>query len=153
MVNTVLVAHWIIISWAVGITLSDLLSRRIPNVFSLGAIVGGLAYLGYVGHAVVIASWLDVGIGLLLALLLTLPAYLARWLGAGDVKLLLAIASLGGWKLVITSFAVAGLLSGICALGMMQWATYFGHRPANERWLPFGAMLSTGLIVSMGFKW
>lgn len=134
-------------------TLSDLMSRRIPNVFSLGAIVGGLAYLAYAGHALVIASSLDVGLGLLLALVLTLPAYLVRWLGAGDVKLLLAIACLGGWKLVLTSFAVAGLLSGICALVMMQWATYFGHSPANKRWLPFGAMLSTGLILSMGFKW
>jgi Flp pilus assembly protein protease CpaA len=149
----VLAAHLLVIAWALGITLSDALRRRIPNLFSLGAIAGGLIYLISTGHAVLNANWLDVLLGLLLALLLTLPAYLMRWLGAGDVKLLLAIASLGGWKVVLSSFAVAGILGGISALAVMQYAAYFGYSPANKRWLPFGAMLAVGLIASMGFKW
>lgn len=148
-----LTAHWIVVAWALGITLSDALWRRIPNLFSLGAITGGLIYLVYAEHAVLSASWLDVFLGLLLALLLTLPAYLMRWLGAGDVKLLLAIAVLGGWKVVLSSFVVAGILGGISVLAVMQYATYFGYNPANKRWLPFGALLATGLIVSLGLKW
>lgn len=148
-----LTAHWIVFAWALGIILSDALWRRIPNLFSLGAIVGGLIYLLHVGQAPLGSGWLDVLLGLLLALLLTLPAYLMRWLGAGDVKLLLAIASLGGWKIVLSSFAIAGTLSGISVLVVMQYATYFGYSPANKRFLPFGAMLGAGLIASMGFKW
>lgn len=148
-----LLAHWMIISWALGITLSDVVSRRIPNVFSLGAVTVGLVYLAYAGHAVIGGNWLDVLLGALLALLLTLPAYIMRWLGAGDVKLLVAIASLGGWKLVLTSFAVAGLMSGVSAVAVIQYATYFGSGPTNKRWLPFGAMLATGLIISIGFEW
>lgn len=148
-----LTAHWLIVSWALGVTLSDLMSRRIPNALSLGAIVCGLGYLAYTGQAVLGGSWLDVLLGVLLGLLLTLPAYLMRWLGAGDVKLLLAIAALGGWQYVLTSFAVAGLISGITAVAVMQYATYFGQGPASKRWLPFGAMLSAGLIISMGIKW
>jgi len=148
-----LAAHWMIISWALGIMLSDALSRRIPNVFSLSAVIGGLAYLAYAGHAVLGGNWVDVLLGLLLALLLTLPAYLMRWLGAGDVKLLVAIACLGGWQVVLASFAVAGLMSGICALAVMQYTAYFGRGPTKKRWLPFGAMLATGLISNIGFNW
>lgn len=148
-----LAVHWLIVSWALGITLSDVVSRRIPNVLSLGAILGGLGYLAYTGQAVLAGGWLDVMVGLLLALLLTLPAYLLRWLGAGDVKLLLAIAVMGGWQYVLTSFVIAGLVSGITTLAMLQYSTYSGHQLTAGRWMPFGAMLATGLIASMGIKW
>ncbi|HYD34018.1 MAG TPA: A24 family peptidase [Methylophilaceae bacterium] len=147
-----LAVHWLIVAWALGIVVSDVSSRRIPNAFSLGAVVGGLAYLAYFGHAVLNGSLVDVLLGVLLALLLTVPAYMMSWLGAGDVKLLLAIASLGGWQSVLTSFAVAGLLGAVCALAVMQYATYSGQAPARKRWVPFGAMLAAGLIVSMGFR-
>lgn len=146
-------SHWLVIAWALGITLSDLTSRRIPNVLSLGVFLAGLGYLAYTGQAVLAGGWTDILLGVLLGLLLTLPAYLLRWLGAGDVKLLLAIAVLGGWQYVLTSFVVAGLISGISVLAMMQYSTYSGRSLAAGRWLPFGAMLSAGLIVSMGFKW
>jgi len=148
----VLTAHWMIISWALGVSISDMMSRRIPNVFSLGAMGVGLAYLAYAGSALVSGTWLDVLLGVLLAILLTLPAYLMRWLGAADVKLLLAIASLGGWKIVLSSFAVAGMMSGISALIVVQYAIYSGRSPESKRWLPFGAMLATGLIISIGVK-
>lgn len=145
-------SHWLIVSWALGITLSDLTSRRIPNVLSLGAVLGGLGYLAYTGQAILAGGWIDVLLGMLLALLLTLPAYLLRWLGAGDAKLLLAIAALGGWQYVLTSFAIAGLVSGVTTLAMLQYSTYSGRNLAAGRWVPFGAMLATGLIASMGIK-
>ena len=148
-----LAVHWLIVSWALGITLSDVVSRRIPNALSLGAILGGLGYLAYTGQAVLAGGWLDVLLGLLLALLLTMPAYLLRWLGAGDVKLLLAIAVMGGWQYVLTSFVIAGLVSGITTLAMLQYSTYSGHQLTAGRWMPFGAMLAAGLIASMGLKW
>ena len=148
-----LAVHWLIVAWALGIALSDLASRRIPNVFSLGACACGLAWLAYAGHSVLGSDLLAVLLGMLLAVLLTLPAYLMRWLGAGDVKLLLAIAVLGGWKSVLTSFAVAGFLGGIAAVAVMQYSAYFGRAPSTKRWLPFGAMLASGFIVSMGVKW
>lgn len=145
-------SHWLVVAWALGITLSDLTSRRIPNALSLGAILGGLGYLAYMGHAVLVGGWIDILLGVLLALLLTLPAYLLRWLGAGDAKLLLAIAALGGWQYVLTSFAVAGLISGVTTLAMLQYSTYSGRNLAAGRWIPFGAMLATGLIASMGIQ-
>ena len=142
-----------VVAWALGIVLCDARSRRIPNAFSLGVVICGCAYLAYAGHAVLGGGWLDVLLGLLFALLLTLPAYLMRWLGAGDVKLLLAIASLGGWQAVLISFAVAGILSGVSAVAVTQYATYFRQYPTSKRWAPFGAMLAVGLITSMGYRW
>lgn len=148
-----LATHWLVVSWALGIVVSDTTSRRIPNVFSLGAVACGLVYLIYFGYAPLGDTWLHILLGIFLALTLTLPAYLARWIGAGDVKLLLAIATLGGWKAVVTSFAIAGLLGGFTTLGMMQYSTYTGRNLPTGRWLPFGAMLAMGFIVSMGVEW
>lgn len=143
----------LVVAWALGIALSDILSRRIPNVFSIGALIGGIAYLVYAGQAPLGGAWLEVITGMLIAILLTLPAYFLRWLGGGDVKLMLAIAALGGWKVVLTSFAVAGLLAGLTSMFVMQYAAYTGQGPATKRWLPFGAMLAMGLIASMRFQW
>jgi len=148
-----MVLTMLVIAWALGIALADILSRRIPNIFSVGAIFCGLAYLAYAGQAILGGGWFEVMAGMLIALLLTLPAYLMRWLGAGDVKLLLAIAALGGWKVVLTSFAVAGILGSVSTVAVLQYATYFGQGPTSKRWLPFGAMLAMGLIASMQFKW
>lgn len=141
------------IAWALGIALSDLTARRIPNVLSLGACAGGLIFLAFSGHAMLGADGLAVLLGVVLAVLLTLPAYIMRWLGAGDVKLLLAIGILGGWKSALGSFAIAGLLGGIAAVAVLQYAAYSGRSPSAKRWLPFGAMLASGFIVSIGVKW
>lgn len=149
----VIAAHSLAVAWALGIALSDITYRRIPNVFSLGACTIGLVYLAYFHQAVLGTDWLGVLLGISLALVLTLPAYLMRWLGGGDAKLLLAIATLGGWNAVVTSFAVAGLLGGLTAFGMLQYSTYSRRNMPVGRWLPFGAMLAMGFIVSMGVEW
>ncbi|HEU4709220.1 MAG TPA: prepilin peptidase [Methylophilaceae bacterium] len=148
-----LAAYWLVLLWALFIVFCDVKARRIPNELSLGVLLVGLIYAGYTGHAVLAVGWPDIGLGLLLAVGLTVPAYLQRWLGAGDVKLLLAIGILGGWKAVLVSFVAAGLLSGVSIVAMLQYATYSGRSLPTGRWLPFGAMLAIGFMVSMGFKW
>jgi prepilin peptidase CpaA len=97
---------------------SDLSTRTIPNWLSFSGIAAGLVF----------AAWLQGGGALLLALLalavalsLGLLFWLAGWFGAGDVKLLAAVATLTGPALlpdVLVLTAACGLL---LALASMVW--------------------------------
>jgi prepilin peptidase CpaA len=78
---------------AVGLAacVTDLKSRRIPNVLTFGAAAGALAFHG------ITAGWAGLGgaaAGWLVGLALFLPFFALRGIGAGDVKLL---AALGAW--------------------------------------------------------
>lgn len=148
-----LTGQLLVLGWGLGVVLTDVKTRRIPNALSLGAGIFGLGYAIVTGHALLGANWLDLVLGLLLAGLLTVPAYLQRRLGAADVKLLLAIALLGGWKCVLISFIVAGLLGGLGLMAMLQYSNYFARPMPAARWLPFGALLAVGFITSMGARW
>jgi prepilin peptidase CpaA len=70
---------------------TDLRTRRIPNVLTLGAALAGGAYHllagGWSGLGSAAAGW---GVGLLIFL----PLFALRGMGGGDVKLL---AALGAW--------------------------------------------------------
>jgi len=78
---------------AVGLTacVTDLKSRRIPNVLTFGAAVGALAFQGMT------AGWSGLGTaaaGWLVGLVIFLPFFALRGIGGGDVKL---VAALGAW--------------------------------------------------------
>lgn len=98
----------------------DLRSRRIPNPVNAAALAAGLlsAWLAPLpGVSVTIGGAL---LGCALTLLLLLPLYALRALGAGDVKLLVAVAAwLGvgdvGWLLLLTLLAggIVGLVVGL----------------------------------------
>lgn len=140
----------LVVAWSLGICASDMLTRRIPNVFSLGAVAAAAAFLLATGHSVLGADWQSVLVGVVLGLLLTLPAYLAGWLGAGDVKLLLAIGLIGGGTITSISFAIGSLLAGAVSVGYLMLLQYGGPAAPAKKWLPFGSALSLGLLVAMG---
>lgn len=145
-------AEWLVIAWGLAVLATDLSVRRIPNLFSMAAAVLAVAFLAVTGEGVLGASWQAVLAGAALALALTLPGYFARLLGAGDVKFLLAIGLLGGWQVVLISFAIGGLLGGAAALSGLVLARYAGFPLSAGRWLPFGAALAIGLLVAIVFQ-
>lgn len=86
--------------------------------------------------------------GVVLALLFTLPGYFSRRLGAGDVKMLLAIALLGGALAVLWSFAIGSLLTVGMALAWRQFGPGLGFGlPVPGRSLPLGTGMAVGFIV------
>ena len=108
--------------WITAATLSigaiacvtDVRSRRIPNVLTLGAAAAALAYHTAANGAVGAAS---AGAGWIVGTLLFLPFFLLRGMGAGDVKLLAAIGAWLGprdamWLAIYSS--LAGGAIGIC---------------------------------------
>lgn len=142
-------AEWLVVAWSLAVLASDLTVRRIPNLYSMAAAVLALAYLAYTGESALGASWPSVLLGVVFALALTLPGYFARWLAAGDVKLFVAIALLGGWEVALISFAVAGFLGALLALTVLTAARYSGYTMGARRWVPFGAALAIGFLLAI----
>jgi prepilin peptidase CpaA len=142
-------AEWLVVAWSLAVLVTDLSVRRIPNILSLGAMAVALGVLAYSGHSLLGATWPSMLMGVVLALALTLPGYFAHWLGAGDIKLLVAIALLSGWETVLISFTVGALLGGLVVLVLMMVARYSGQSLSSRRWVPLGAALSLGLLLAL----
>src|SRR4029453_1349383 len=93
--------------------LSDLRTRRIPNVLTMSAAAGAvLFHLATAGWAA--AGWR--GAGLFLGAVLFFPMFVLRGMGAGDVKLLAAIGAwLGPGQVAIVALATS-IAGGLIAL-------------------------------------
>jgi len=91
----------------------DLRYRRIPNWLNLSAIALGLALniLLFALHGAVVAL---LGVGC--SLLVYVPLYLLRGMGAGDVKLMAAVGAIVGPMNWLCIFLFTALLGGLVSL-------------------------------------
>ncbi len=91
----------------------DLFTRRIPNWLTFPAVgLGLVAQLWFVGWV----GLLDGILGMLLGFVLFFPIYLTGNMGAGDVKLQMAVGTWLGWKLCLYVAFGAVFLGGAYAL-------------------------------------
>jgi prepilin peptidase CpaA len=109
--------HWIhllVVSLIILIgAATDLRSRKIPNWLTLSAVPVGLL-LAYVFDGL---SGLGYAFGaMLLALLIYFPLYALRAMGAGDAKLMAAVATFLGPLMWLHLFFAASLLGGLVAV-------------------------------------
>lgn len=132
------------LAWALALVYTDLRYRRLPNLLTFGAMAAGAMALLAHGQTPLGADPKSALSGAALALALTLPGYLTGRLGAGDVKLLAAIALLGGLQAVLVSFAVGALGVGAVALGLALLRRFYGYSPPAGRFLPMGAGFAAG---------
>jgi len=94
---------------------TDVRTRRIPNVLTLSAAIGGLAFhLATGGWAA--AGWSIAG--LVLGGVLFLPMFALRGMGAGDVKLLAAIGAWLGPGQVATAALATSIAGGLIAVAV-----------------------------------
>jgi prepilin peptidase CpaA len=152
-----------VVRYVLGVTvvlaaLSDVRSRQIPNWLTILGIIAGFA----------LHSWFDgmegllfAGAGFGAACVLFLPLFALRWLGGGDVKLMIAIGALTGWKALIVIFILDGIFGGFVAgvlvltkgrlrrtfsnIGQMMRALLHGRAPWRE-----SAELEAGSEQSLG---
>lgn len=135
--------------WAAALAYSDISRRRLPNSLVLGAALVGLVHLAFTGTSPLGAGAVSMAAAFGVALLFTLPGYLPGKLGAGDVKLLCAIALLGGLPATLFTFVVGALLTLAAAWGCAVVGPRLGWQPATGRWLPFGAALAIGFVLAV----
>jgi len=96
----------------------DVLWRRIPNWLVLPGFLLGLGLNALLGSDYA-PGLKEAGIGVGLAFLIYFPLYVLGGMGAGDVKLMAAIAAIAGWKNWLIIFIFSGILGGVIALGIV----------------------------------
>jgi prepilin peptidase CpaA len=162
------------------VSISDLRSRRIPNVVLAAAMVYGFACYAMAaagGGAAFALKAIGFGVlGMLLGMLMLYPAYASRQVGAGDVKLMMVFgfylgpiggalalltgALIGGvWALVI-SWRIGGLRHTLKNLRNMARAAYasgfkelsWDLRSAGAVTMPYGVALSAGAVIVAGWQ-
>ena len=116
-------------------SIADTRTGRIPNLVVLA---------GAVSACLVSAMPLGTGLaqallGMLAGLLLFMPFYIFRLLGAGDVKLLAAVGTFTGFPDILYVALVAGLCGGFIALKLLV-------RKKRTK-LPFAIAISAGTLV------
>ena len=122
---------------------TDLRTRRIPNVLTFGAAAGACGFyladrgLGGLGWSA--AGWLVGG-------LLFLPLFALRGLGGGDVKLL---AALGAWMGTSALLPIVLLSSLIGAVVGGAFLAIRGHDRATP--IPFGPFIAAAGWVQFVF--
>ncbi len=122
----------------------DFRTRRIPNIL-VGAtlLAAGAVQLGLHGMAGIGLALGGAAVGLLF-----FPLYLARILGAGDVKFMVALGALVGPAtalLAVILTLVAGGALAIATMGWHAWATFTA--PANSR-MPYAAAIVLGTLAA-----
>lgn len=146
-----------LLAWFAVCADQDARYKQISNTLTLGAFVAALVWLLYSGQ-----TWLgdpasEGGWALLLALAMTLPGYAMGRLGAGDVKLLAALALASNSLYVLGTFIGAGIASLIW-LAMRRplfrhAGQRFAHRyaamnPDMTKKFPFSPLLLAGLLLA-----
>lgn len=136
------------ILWTLALGYWDIQHRRLPNVLTLGAALAGVVSWAVLGTSPLGADGASMLVGVGLALLLTLPGYLLHKLGGGDVKLLVAVALLGGAAATMVSFVIGALVT-VATAGAGVFLSRFRLAPVPDQRLPFGAGLALGFAVAL----
>jgi prepilin peptidase CpaA len=122
----------------------DIRTRRIPNILTFGAAAAGLLFHvcsgGLRGAGFSAGGWAT-------GLVLFLPWFALRGMGAGDVKLL---AALGAWLGPATTLWVAlcsAIAGGVLAVVVALARGYLG-KALNNLWWLFGYWRAVGIGAS-----
>lgn len=106
----------------------DLRFRRIPNWLNLLGLITGF------GINMLLFGWQGLGaalLGFLCALLVYVPLYLIRGMGAGDVKLMAAVGAIVGPRHWIVIFLVTAILGGVVSLAVIALKRRFHQTLLN----------------------
>lgn len=106
----------------------DVATRRIPNRLILAGMLSGIALncLLPAGAGVFVAPYGGLGLwgalaGLATGLLLLLPMYALRALGAGDVKLIAMVGSVLGPQPIVEVTLLSLIAGGVLSLAVAMW--------------------------------
>lgn len=98
--------------------LFDLRSRRIPNWLSLSGVLAGIALNTFLFE---LAGFEKALAGMATAFGVYFVLYLARAMGAGDVKLMAAVGAFVGPSNWLVIFLITALVGGVIALCFLAW--------------------------------
>lgn len=144
--------------WGLLCAVQDARQRCISNWLTLGLCILAAGYLLLAGHSFTGSSPRATMLGLALALLLSLPGYIAGKMGAGDVKLLAALALASSPAHVLGSVAIAAtamLAWALCGPALWRTLSPSTHQrlplmnPSQRNRLPYAPFFLCGLLASI----
>lgn len=90
----------------------DIQYRKIPNWIILLGIIGGcLSHASFAEISPLKISWVDSLIGVALVIMVLCPFWIAKLMGAGDVKFFFVLAFWLGWKILIPIWIISICIS------------------------------------------
>ncbi len=163
------VSTWVFVAVLTLGAWTDLRTRRIPNVLTVGGLAAALGLRAWVGPEVLFGGLEGAG----LALLVCLPLFALGGMGGGDAKLLIAMGAFLGSERLVGALLLIALVGGLLAVmqaarrGLVlsiirgcfsllrYWVTFGagGQRPglgagaANAVTMPYGLAIALGGIV------
>lgn len=149
----------VIVLWVVVVSVLDLKKRTIPNYLSLGGVLMAMLILVYTGETANHESIASSLLGFIVALFFTVPGYIYKVLGGGDVKFLSAVGALLGFDVMLISFTIATSTIAVAWI-LYRYKQHFIHMlpfknfdyPAinlKEKFIPFGSALGVSLILTL----
>lgn len=157
MTNNVLLV--VIILWVLVVSVLDFKKRTIPNYLSLGGVLMAMLILAYTGETANHESITSSLLGLFVALALTVPGYVFKVLGGGDVKFLSAVGALLGFDVMLISFTIATSTIAVAWILCRQSQRFIHRLPfkdfvylnidIKEKFIPFGSVLGFSLILTL----
>lgn len=115
--------------------------RKVPNALLLLLLLPASALMIWQGQGLLgVSVWPSVA-GLVLAMAMLMPGYLASKLGAGDVKLAAVMGFVQGWAEVLWTLLAAALMLGV--LTLLALLLLERHRLRTLR-IPAAVALSCG---------
>ena len=153
MIHGLVVCFWFLVC-----AVQDIRQRQIANRLTLGAALLALVYLFWSG-----TTWLgapgEQGLwALALTLLLTVPGYALGRFGAGDVKLLAALALMSDSEHVLGALIGAGVTNALWLFGAPKLWPLMSQRlrkrlgylvPDASKKLPFAPFLLVGFVLTL----
>jgi prepilin peptidase CpaA len=122
------IVHVVVLAIALCACVTDLRSRRIPNLLTFGGALAGVLFHGITGstHGLLTST-----AGWVVGLIVFLLPFVLGGLGAGDVKL---VAALGAWlgpRDVVWLALYAGVAGGVAALAIGLLHSYLSQAFRN----------------------
>lgn len=122
-------------------TAFDLRCRRIPNAIPGGLLCCVLALMAVGLHPL---GWRQAALGLIAALLITLPLFRWGWMGGGDTKLAIALGPALGFLPFLVFFMGTSIFGGVLALLA---------RRRGETELAYAPAMLLGLLALIPLQW
>ena len=130
-------------------SITDLKSQRIPNALTFPVIILAFAYHGVTQGAdglLFALSGLGLGLGVML-----LP-YLGGYMGAGDVKLMMAVGACLGTNLLFAAFLYSCLAGGVYALIVLAPRRELFRRVVRNVWGAAKVHAALGTVAGVGIR-
>lgn len=138
----------VVLLWLGLCALQDMRQRQIANGLTLGAALLALIYLLWMGTTWLGAPAGEGGWAFAVALLLTLPGYALGRFGAGDVKLLAALALASNLDTLLWSLIGAAVFQGAWVLIHQRLsANQEVPSPGVSTKQPFAPFVLTGFVL------